>query len=136
MSKPILVGHDPGNADRAPIAFGVAAARFTGAPLIIASAHADHAAIGRRHHSADADLADDASEPLERVRKELAADDVVAECRALPGLSAPRALHERAEELDAGLRIGGTGGHHGHHLHGSTTERLLHGAPCPIAVVP
>src|SRR5437868_5372072 len=78
MSKPILVGHDPAGADRGPVAFGVAAARFTGAPLIIASAHADHAAIGRAHHSADAGLAHEASEPLERLRGELG-DDVVAD---------------------------------------------------------
>ena len=37
MSKPILVGYDPVSADHAPVNFGVAAARFTGAPLIVAS---------------------------------------------------------------------------------------------------
>jgi len=135
MSKPILVGHDPAGSDPAPVRFGVAAARFTGAPLIVGSAHADHAAIGHGHHSADTGLADDATEQLDRIRAGLEADDVRAEYRALPGMSAPRALHAAAEELDAGLLVVGHGAGH-HHLHGSTAERLLHGAPCPIAVVP
>src|SRR3954453_8011027 len=39
MAKPILVGYDPRSADRAPVQFGIAAARFTGAPLIIACAY-------------------------------------------------------------------------------------------------
>jgi hypothetical protein len=36
MSKPILVGYEPKTRDRAPVRFAVAAARFTGAPLIVA----------------------------------------------------------------------------------------------------
>ena len=50
MSKPILVGYDPATADRAPVNFGVAAARFTGAPLIVASAAA---AVSDRHGAGD-----------------------------------------------------------------------------------
>ena len=47
MSKPIIVGYDPATADRAPVNFGVAAARFTGAPLIIASVSAAGRPAGR-----------------------------------------------------------------------------------------
>ena len=46
MANPILVGYDPGRRDRAPVDFGIAAASFTGAPLIIASVHAGTAALG------------------------------------------------------------------------------------------
>ena len=56
MSKPIIVGYDPETADRAPVNFGVAAARFTGAPLIIASASAhagDHDRAGAGQHDED-----------------------------------------------------------------------------------
>ena len=35
--KPVLVGYDPRERDRAPVEFGLAAARLTGAPLLIAS---------------------------------------------------------------------------------------------------
>src|SRR3954447_16199437 len=138
MAKPILVGHDPTSAHLAPVAFGVAAAQFTGAPLVIGSAHADHAAIGTGHHGADTGLAEDATEQLERVRHDLEAGDVNADCRPLPGMSAPRALHEAAEALDAGLLVVGSTSHAGaaRLVHGSTAERLLHGAPCPVAVVP
>src|SRR4051794_237384 len=138
MAKPILVGHDPKSAHMAPVAFGVAAAKFTGAPLVIGSAHADHAAIGKAHHGEDADLADDATEQLERISQDLKAGNVNADCRALPGMSSARALHEAAEELDAGLLVVGSSSHGGggRLVHGSTADRLLHGAPCPVAVVP
>src|SRR5206468_619407 len=134
----ILVGHDPKSAHLAPVAFGVAAARFTGAPLVIGAAHADHAAIGAGHHSADTGLAEDATEQLEHIRRDLEAGDVNADCRPLPGMSAPRALHVAAEELDAGLLVVGSTTHGGARrlVHGSTADRLLHGAPCPVAVVP
>ena len=122
----------------APVAFGVAAAQFTGAPLIIGCAHADHAAIGAAHHGEDAGLAGDATEQLDRIRRDLEAGHIDADCRPLPGMSAPRALHQAAEELDAGLLVVGSTsqGGAGRLVHGSTADRLLHGAPCPVAVVP
>jgi nucleotide-binding universal stress UspA family protein len=135
MAKPILVAYDPGSADSAPVAFGIRAARFSGAPLIVGAVHADHAAIGRGHHGADTGLADDAGEQIEQVRRELEAADIDADCRALKGMSAPRALHQAAEELGAGLLVVGSSSHRSV-LHGSTAERVLHGAPCPVAVVP
>jgi nucleotide-binding universal stress UspA family protein len=139
VSKPILVGYDPSSVDRAPVKFGVAAARSTGAPLILGSVHADHAAVGQIGHGhLEAGLADDASEPLDQIRRELSAEGVRVECRALTGTSPPRALHRAAEEFDAGLLVAGstTRGSIGRLLPGSTAGRLLHGAPCPVAVVP
>jgi hypothetical protein len=47
MSKPILVGYDPRQADHAPVEPGLAVARFTGAPLIVAIVD------GRRHRRHD-----------------------------------------------------------------------------------
>src|SRR4051812_43789527 len=108
MPKPILVGYDPGRADTAPVAFGILAARFTGAPLIIGAVHADHAAIGHGHHAADSSLADEAGEQFDRMRRELEADDVETDCRTLKSMSAPRALHEAAAELDAGMLVVGS----------------------------
>lgn len=45
---------------------------------------------------------------------------------------------ERARELDADLLVMTTKGHDGFldALRGSTTERVLHGAPCPLLAVP
>ena len=136
MSKPIIVGYDPMTSDRAPINFGVAAARFTGAPLIVASASAagDRPDAGQQ----DEELVVDASEALERARRELEPERIPVECRELASTSAARALHEASEAEDAGLLVVGSTrrGTVGRVIPGSTAERLMHGAPCPIAIVP
>jgi nucleotide-binding universal stress UspA family protein len=140
MSKPILVGFDPETLDRAPVEFGLAAARFTGAPLIVAAVHGAPATESGRGAPAQVDeaLTSDAGQALGDLEGELAGEDVPVEYCALQNTSAPRALHEAAEARDAGLLIvGSTGrGAVGRVLPGSTAERLMHGAPCPIAVVP
>jgi len=139
VPKPILVGYDPSSTDHAPVEFGTAAARFTGAPLIIASVHSSSTALGAAGSElVEEQLADDAAEPLDHLKRRLSAEGITAECRALPGTSAPRALHNAAEEFDVGLLVVGSTdrGHIGRVLLGSTAQRLVHGAPCPIAVVP
>jgi nucleotide-binding universal stress UspA family protein len=136
MSKPILVGYDPATVDRAPVNFGVAAARFTGAPLIVASvsAEGDRPGAGQQ----DEDLVVDPSDALAEAQRELDPEGIPVECRGLTGTSAARALHEAAEAEDAGLLVVGSTrqGAIGRVLPGSTAERLMHGAPCPIAIVP
>jgi nucleotide-binding universal stress UspA family protein len=132
MSKPIIVGYDPMTSDRAPVNFGVAAARFTGAPLVVASVSAAD------HGHQDEDLVADASEVLERARRDLEPEGIPVECRELANTSAARALHEASESEDAGLLVVGSTrrGAVGRVIRGSTAERLMHGAPCPIAIVP
>jgi nucleotide-binding universal stress UspA family protein len=132
MSKPIIVGYDPTTSDRAPISFGVAAARFTGAPLIVVSVSAAHGS----HH--DEDLVHDASEVLEQAQRDLEPEGIHVDCRELENTSAARALHEASEAEDAGLLVVGSTrrGAVGRVIRGSTAERLMHGAPCPIAIVP
>jgi nucleotide-binding universal stress UspA family protein len=137
MTKAILVGYDPQTRDRAPVEFGLAAARFTGAPLVIASVHdagGDALAAGQMSE----ELVADVTETLEEVRGDLHAQGVAVECRELASRSAARALHEAAEADDAGLLVVGSTsrGTLGRVLPGSTAERLMHGAPCPIAVIP
>jgi nucleotide-binding universal stress UspA family protein len=139
MAKPILVGYDAKTSDRAPVLFGVAAARLTGAPLIVATVGA--AQPGSDGHSAahlEDDLLADASEALARVGADLEREGISIEVRRLESTSAARALHEAAEAEDAGLLVVGSTrrGQVGRVLPGSTTERLMHGAPCAIAVVP
>ena len=136
MTKPIIVGYDPATANRAPVNFGVAAARFTGAPLIVASVSSER----DRPHAGqqDEDLVIDASDALAEAHRELEPEGIPVECRELTGTSAPRALHEAVEAEDAGLLIVGSTrqGRVGQVFPGSTAERLMHGAPCPIAIVP
>jgi nucleotide-binding universal stress UspA family protein len=127
---PILVGYDPRSRDRAAVRFGVTAARFTGAPLIVACVCS---AAGGDGHAEE--LASEAIPALEELRADL---DVAAEIRELRGHSAPHALHEAAEREGAALLVVGSTPRStvGRVLPGSTAERLMHGAPCSIAVVP
>ena len=126
----ILVGYDPQSLDRGAVRFGLAASRFTGAPLIVASVCSTRDGAGQ-----DEDLAPDAAQALEDVRTDL---DLPIEVREIRGTSAPRALHDLAAAEGAGLLVVGSTerGPVGRVLPGSTAERLMHGAPCAIAVVP
>jgi nucleotide-binding universal stress UspA family protein len=132
MPAPIIVGFDAHRADATPVRFALSAARYTGAALVVAAVHAGHS-----HPHLEGGLPDDAGGPLTELRQQLAADDAEIEYLALPGASAARALHSAAEERGAGLLVvGASGGGELHGLLGSTAHRLLHGAGCPVAVVP
>jgi nucleotide-binding universal stress UspA family protein len=137
VRRPILVGYDPVTCDLAPVDFGVAAAQFTGAVLEIASVHGAGGDRPSVEHTGE-DLVADAAETLEELEGRLHAQGVAAVFRDMEGTSAPRALHELAESEDAGLLVVGSTrqGTVGRLLPGSTAQRLLHGAPCPIAVIP
>src|SRR6188472_2435125 len=96
MAKPILVGYDATTSDRAPVLFGVAAARFTGAPLIVATADAAQpASDGFAMAQPQEDLLTDASEALARVGEELEPEGLAIEVRRLQSTSAARALRDR-----------------------------------------
>jgi nucleotide-binding universal stress UspA family protein len=146
MTKPILVGYDPRTADRAPVEFGVAAARFTGAPLVVASVQTGvpvvPISVGQSLPygigQIDEDLLRDCTEMIDALEADLTAAGISVSCRKLQSTSAARALHEAAEEDDAGLLVVGSSRRSsaGRVLAGSTAMRLLHGAPCPVAVVP
>jgi nucleotide-binding universal stress UspA family protein len=124
MATVILVGYDPRTADRAPVRFGVMAARPIGAPLVVGSVSAG--------------LGEGSGEPLDDLRRDLQTEGVQAACRPLPGASTPAALHGAAQSFGAGLLVVGstTRGEVSQMVGGSTAERLLYGAPCPVAVVP
>jgi nucleotide-binding universal stress UspA family protein len=140
MPAPILVGYDPRSRAPGPVVFGAGAARLTGAPLLVVSVHggdsSTHGAAADELGGGTRDAAHGAVEGLERAIPELA--EVSAEVRAVDGHSAPRALHRLAEEEGAGLVVVGasTRGRSARALLGSTAERVIHGAPCPVAIVP
>jgi nucleotide-binding universal stress UspA family protein len=140
MPKPILVGYDPQVRDDAPVRFAAAAARFTGAPLIVAAVFADLGGMQllADPHDIESDLAEEPHVALDHLKRRLRSDGIAADCRAVPGRSTSRALHDAAEELDAALLVVGSSSHgaHGRLHRGSTAEKLLHGAPCAVAVVP
>ena len=141
MSATILVGYDPRARDRAPIDFGIVVAELTGARLVVASVQARMPAppslaagpMGDWAGQLDEDLVLDCSDALAEVEPELRRHNIAYECRRLDGFSAAQALQEVAQAENSALLVVGTG--HRPAL-GSTAQRLLHGAPCPVAAVP
>jgi nucleotide-binding universal stress UspA family protein len=138
MTKPILVGYEPRTLDRAPVRFGAEASRFTGAPLLVVCVTRDPEGERLGSRAADEDLRGDGAGALTDLCAALEAQGLAVECREIHALSVPRALHDAAVQEDAGLLVVGSrdGGPLGRVLPGSAVQRLMHGAPCPIAVVP
>jgi nucleotide-binding universal stress UspA family protein len=142
VAKTILAGFDPRSRDRAPVWFGAAAARLTGAPLVVASVQGrplvPRPGIPLSYGEIDHDLVADCSDALGQIQAELEALGVAVECRQLVSTSAARGLHRAAEVEGAGLLVIGSTrrGPRGRVLTGSTAQRLLAGASCPVAVVP
>jgi nucleotide-binding universal stress UspA family protein len=134
MPGSILVGYDPRAADHAPVDFGIAASRLTGARLIVMSVEEHHGLAGQ----VDPDLMADARQPVELIDAKLRAANVPYESRRVQSTSAARALQETAEQEDAALVVIGSSRRSGagRVLAGGTGVRLLHGAPCPVAVAP
>jgi len=70
--------------------------------------------------------------------REMLGDGVAVRTSALADPSAAHGLHALAEEEAAALVVVGSAhaGHVGRVFPGTVGERLLHGSPCPVAVVP
>jgi nucleotide-binding universal stress UspA family protein len=140
MSAPIVVGFDPDGADDAPVRFGLAAARFTGAPLTIVAVADDGPAPNRLVDGEfREELSADARAALDRLRTRLEGEARIrAQLRLVEARSAARGLHVALEEERAGLAVVGatSRGAVGRAVIGSTADRVIHGAPCPVAVVP
>ena len=140
MSAPIVVGFDPRAPDEAPVRFGLAAARFTGAPVIVVAVGPDGSALDR-HASGEIHDAPSTDEQaaLERARALVEAEpDVSGDVRVVEGHSAARGLHRAIDDAGAALVVVGatSAGTAGRALVGSTAERVIHGSPCAVAVVP
>ena len=126
MTK-ILIGVDGSERSEDAVAFGRMLALAAGAPIVLA----------RGIHAHDTSSREDAEAALIRLAAPL--DDVgPVELRAVANRSGAHALQEIAEQEDIGIIVIGSShtGRLGRVLPGSTAERLLHGAPCPVAVVP
>lgn len=146
MARPVLIGFDPKTRDYAPVHFGIAVSQLSGAPLIVASVQAGTPPVAVSAGQSlpyavaypDEDLMADCSPAVAQLEQELAREGVSAECRVLTGMSVAHTLHEAAEAENAALLVVGSSrrGVVGRVLPGSTAERLLHGAPCAVAVAP
>jgi nucleotide-binding universal stress UspA family protein len=136
MTK-ILIGVDGSERAEDAVVFGRALAFAAGAPVILATAHrSDPMRPGA--HAYERFLREEAKSTLARVAPAFG-DVGDVELRPLVANTSPaHALQTLAEQEDVGIIVVGSShtGRLGRVLPGSTAERLLHGAPCPVAVVP
>ena len=133
MSALIIAAYDPYVEDRAPVELALAAARVTGARVLAAAVYP----WGLSEAWSDPSFGPTSEQRLDGIMRRLQ-DDLGVEARVLKDLSVPSALHAFARELEAGLIVVGSTdrGAAGRVLTGSTAQRLLQGAPCPIALAP
>jgi nucleotide-binding universal stress UspA family protein len=142
MSASIIAAYCPSRSDRAPVDFAVAASRATGAGLVIVSIRQGGGMLDRLT-GAEAtvpaeDVAGTDAERVEALATELRAAGVAAAARVIEHTTPARGLAHAVAEMRPSLLVLGSA-HHGEHgrVHpGSTAERLIAGAACPVAVVP
>jgi nucleotide-binding universal stress UspA family protein len=135
--RPIVVGVERSERSRDALALAQKLARAANRRLVLVAVYPGDArsAIGERGAHARS-LAEEARSALEWVARPLAG--VRAEGRALPGRSVSRGLQQVAADEDALAIVVGSShrGAAGRVVPGSVGARLLHGAPCPVAVAP
>jgi nucleotide-binding universal stress UspA family protein len=139
MSQPIIAAVDPRREDVAPAALGALLARLTDAPLVLAACYPVDFSVDNLVPEYARTMRLDAEQALRRVAAAAEAAGLSVTTTALPTDGSPaRALHEFAEDADARLLVLGSSarGPIGRLMPGAVTDRLLHGAPCPVAVAP
>ncbi len=136
----IIIGVDASERSEDAIAFGRRLANVADAPVVVANAYPYSADPGRASSEAyRIVLRDDALETVETMREQLdRVVDAPTMIKIVADPSPAKALHHLAHAERASLVIVGSShtGRAGRVLPGSTAERLLHGSPCAVAVVP
>ena len=137
MTPPIVVGVDPVRHDPEAPVLAALLARATGAPVVAVAAYPVASPV--RIGGGDAYEHELRGTALARLAAiEPAFHGVALETVARTGPSAAHVLYDVAEERGAALLVLGSS-HHGaigRIALGSTADRLLHGAPCAVAVAP
>jgi nucleotide-binding universal stress UspA family protein len=136
-SGPIVVGIERSERSRDALAFARTLARAVGTRLILVAGYPHDARSARVERSAYARaLAAQAQSTLEWMARPLAG--VRPELRAVPCTSISRGLQQVATDEDALAIVVGPShrGAAGRVVPGNVGARLLHGAPCPVAVAP
>ncbi len=132
----IVVGIDDSAGARDALAFATRLAECAGASLRLATAF-NYSDVPSRASNLTFRryLEQDALKLLQSVASSV---DHVSGTDAIANPSAPHALHSLAEAVDAAMVVVGSThrGAVGRVVPGSTGDRLLHGSPCPVAVVP
>ena len=138
MTPPIFAGFCPRTADAAPAQLAALIARRTGTPLIVEAVFAGSVVVDEPWGSEYADRpAVEARKTLELLRQHLPAD-VDVTLLARESVSPARGLAAAIAAAEPSLVVLGSTrrGPIGRVLPGSTAERVIHGAECPVMVVP
>lgn len=140
MYRTIVVGHVPTDQGADALALGRELRELTGGDLALARVIHDDAFVDPSVPSSVAPPEELRARQAEEVRSEVepVARTAVADAHVIGSSSAAHGLHRLAEQLDADLIVVGSShrGALGRVLPGSVAERLLHGAPCAVAVAP
>jgi nucleotide-binding universal stress UspA family protein len=134
---PIVVGVERSERSRDGLALARTLARAVGTQLILVAVYArDRRSVSVAQGAYAEALAEEAQATLDWVARRLSG--VRAELRAVPCSSVSRGLTEVAADEDALAIVVGPShrGAVGRIVPGSVGARLLHGAPCPVAVAP
>jgi nucleotide-binding universal stress UspA family protein len=136
---PVLAGYSARAADRGPVNLAAAVARLTGARLVIAAVYAGGSMMDRLAAGEDPDeFSAESRDALEHLKDELRSQGVEAEVGVVESISSARGIARAIDEIQPGLIVVGSTrrGTVGRVLAGSTAERVIQGAPCPVAVAP
>lgn len=132
----VIAGFDGSERARDGLALAALLARVSGARLIAVGAYRFQPAHREGDDEIEALLAADTSERLAGAAELV--DDPAPQLRTLAGHSVPEALQRFAEATPGALLVLGSSrsGAVGRAVVGSVPERVLHAAPCPVAIAP
>jgi nucleotide-binding universal stress UspA family protein len=135
MTRVILAGADGTGSGLDAVAFGARLATAMGSPLVVACVCPNKTLLAGAEEEMD-DPQRQAASILEAARDVVG--DLPADFRTVVSTSPARGLAELAEEEGVeAVVVGSTHrGPVGRVMSGSTSERLLHGSGCPVAVAP
>jgi nucleotide-binding universal stress UspA family protein len=142
MHQPVIALVDPLRDDIAPVALGLMLARLTSAPLLLAGAYPVDLHVDGVYPELTRAFGADAEQGMSRfgtLVEHAPGPRVPVATKVVASTGFPaRALHDLAEHQEASLLVLGSSrrGLVGRVLPGAVTDRLLHGAPCPVAVAP
>ena len=136
----VVVGHDGSDSGDDAAVLGARLSRATDESLLVVTVYPQENPIGVGRVDAEwvAAMREHADEVSAGARRLLAQRGVTAEYRVVGSGSAAHGLDDIAEAERASMIVVGSE-RHGARRHispGSTGERLLHGAICPVAVAP
>lgn len=139
----VLVGFGVDTKSRASVRFGADLARTSGEPLILCCVVQDR--FSSSQMSDFSGVSDDWKKAIREMTSQAIADaksalpdDATAEVIVRTGRSVTRVLHNEAVDHTAQVLVTGSSvrGPLGRIVLGSTTDRLVHSSPLPIALVP